>query len=314
MKLSIAALVAGALCAACQHDSRPAAQPTTPAALPVAAPAAASDSQLAARLAGDEDRLAKLEADNARYHDQLEWLTKIYEQQKAEQEAQEENDPAPDAMFAVDIAPDLALGQVDGPASACVTVVKAWDFACPFCAKASPQLEQIVHDYKGKVRVVYKNMIVHPQIATQAHLAGCAAGKQGKFAQFRHVWWDKAFKPYADARDPSKLGMDTILAIAKDLHLDQKKFKADMDSQACKDHVQADMAELGKWHVDATPTFFINGRPFDWDGTPDSFKTSIDAELERVAASGVACPDYYQKVVMTKGEKQFRSKKAGKPG
>ena len=52
-------------------------------------------------------------------------------------------------------------------------------------------------DYDGKVRVVFKNMVVHPQVVTRAHLAGCAAGKQGKFIAYKeaanvdlHVEWN----------------------------------------------------------------------------------------------------------------------------
>jgi hypothetical protein len=76
-----------------------------------------------------DDRVKKLEADNKKYHDELEWLAGIYKQQKAQQEAQEANEPDPNATFAVDIAPDLKLGQVEGPPTACVTLVEAWDFA-----------------------------------------------------------------------------------------------------------------------------------------------------------------------------------------
>jgi hypothetical protein len=50
-----------------------------------------------------------------------------------------------------------------------------------------------VKEYDGKVRVVFKNLVVHPQV-TNAHLAGCAAGKQGKFQQFKAVFWEKGFK------------------------------------------------------------------------------------------------------------------------
>ena len=43
-------------------------------------------------------------------------------------------------------------------------------------------------------------MVVHPQIVMLGHQAACAASKQGKFVEFRHDWWDKAFAPYAAAR------------------------------------------------------------------------------------------------------------------
>jgi len=156
-------------------------------------------------------------------------------------------------------------------------------------------------------------MVVHPQVVMLGHQAGCAASKQGKFLEFKHEWWDKAFKPYSDARDPSKLGEPTIMQIAGDLKLDTAKFKADMDGDDCKAHVKADMAELSKWHVNATPSFFLDGKVFHWSGTPDSFKEAIDAELKQVEASGVPCGEYYEKNVMEKGEKKFRSKKDPKP-
>jgi protein-disulfide isomerase len=156
-------------------------------------------------------------------------------------------------------------------------------------------------------------MVVHPQVVMKGHQAGCAASKQGKFLEFKHTWWDKAYAPYAAAHDPSKLGEENILAIAKDLNLDMAKFKADMDGQECQQRVQGDMAELGKWHTNSTPSFFMNGAPFRWSGDAASFKSAIDAKLKAVESSGVACADYYEKEVMGKGEKAFRSKKDPKP-
>jgi outer membrane murein-binding lipoprotein Lpp len=83
---------------------------------------------------GDLDtRVKKLEAENTKYKDMLDWLYPQYQKMKAQSDAQEkaqaENEPDPNATFAVDIAPDLKLGQVEGPPTACVTLVEAWDFA-----------------------------------------------------------------------------------------------------------------------------------------------------------------------------------------
>jgi hypothetical protein len=71
-------------------------------------------------------RVAALEATNAKYADAMAFLQSAYAQQKAQQQAQEEQEPAPDAIFAVDIQGD----QVEGPKEgALVTIVEAWDFA-----------------------------------------------------------------------------------------------------------------------------------------------------------------------------------------
>ncbi len=76
-----------------------------------------------------EHRLARLEAAYAKDAEALEFLNKVYEQQKAQQQAHEREEPAPDAVFAVDIAPDVKAGQVEGSPQALVTIVEAWDFA-----------------------------------------------------------------------------------------------------------------------------------------------------------------------------------------
>ncbi len=231
----------------------------------------------------------------------------------AQEEAQEREEPAPDAVFAVDIAPDVAAGQVEGPADAPVTIVEAFDFACPYCRKVSDTLDDLAKSYDGKVRIVYKTMVVHPQVATPAHLASCAAAKQGKYVAFKNEFWKKGFDRYAAARDPSILGEDNIYAIAKDVGLDVDKLKADMKSDECKKHVDTDMAELAKFHVNSTPTLYVNGTFVGGALPEETFKKMIDDKLKAVQSSGVPARDYYAKEIMGKGEKQFRSKKDPKP-
>ncbi len=269
-----------------------------------------NESKLDSKSGGDlEARVKKLEAANAKYAEALDFLQQVYGQQKQQQQAQEREEPAPDAVFAVDIAPDVAAGQVEGPADAPVTIVEAFDFACPYCRKVSDTLDSLMKTYNGKLRVVYKNMVVHPQIATSAHLASCAAAKQGKYVAFKNVLWTKGFDAYAAARDPSKLSEDNVIALAKDSGLDVAKLKTDMHSDDCQNRLKTDMAELDKFHVSATPTLYVNGTFVGGALPEDQFKALIDQKLKAVTDSGVAPADYYNKEIMAKGEKKFRSKK-----
>src|SRR5262245_2487411 len=103
-------------------------------------------------------------------------------------------------------------------------------------------------------------MVVHPQVVAAAHKAGCAAAKQGKFVSYKNAFWEKAFLPYATGRDQSKLGEENIIAIAKDIGLDTTRLKADMEAPDCQAQIDKDMQELAKWHVNSTPTFFVNGK------------------------------------------------------
>jgi hypothetical protein len=76
-----------------------------------------------------EDRVARLEANYDKYAEALDFLGKVYAQQKQQQDRARRDEADPDAVFAVDIAPDVKLGEVEGPANALVTIVEAWDFA-----------------------------------------------------------------------------------------------------------------------------------------------------------------------------------------
>ena len=115
------------LAAACQQapskldnvKSTAPAERETPAA---AVPALPSNASL-------EDRVARLEAQLKKYEEPLDFLSKVYAQQKQQAQAQERDEPAPDAVFAVDIASDIKAGQVEGPMGAPITIVEAWDFA-----------------------------------------------------------------------------------------------------------------------------------------------------------------------------------------
>ena len=143
---------------------------------------------------------------------------------------------------------------------------------------------------------MFKNMVVHPQVMN-AHLAGCAAGRQKKFQQFKAAWWEKGFK----AR---KMDDANIEEIAKGIGLDMGRWKTDKDSDYCKNLVQGDMAELQKFHVNSTPTFFVNGTHVGGALPKESFKQMIDEKLKTAESA-----DYYDKVIMATGDKQFRSKK-----
>lgn len=76
-----------------------------------------------------EDRIARLEDNFAQNAEALDFLRKVYAQQKAQQQQQQRSEPAPDATFAVDVGHNVKGGLVEGPQQALVTVIEAWDFA-----------------------------------------------------------------------------------------------------------------------------------------------------------------------------------------
>ncbi len=216
-------------------------------------------------------------------------------------------DPA--KTYAVPIEGDA----FDGPADAKITVVKAYDYACPFCERVRPTMEELHKKYGNDIRVVYKQLVVHPTTAMSGALAFCAAAKQGKAKEFDNGIWEKSFK--ARKFDPDKCwetdaGCPTMNEIAADLKLDAAKLKADM--KGCVQTVQNDMRDLQKFGVGATPSFFINGRFIAGAVPVENFVTIIDEELRKAnerIQKGTPAAQYYQQWVMDKGLKSLEPAK-----
>jgi protein-disulfide isomerase len=197
-----------------------------------------------------------------------------------------------------------------GPADAKVTLVIARDYACPFCEKSRATLADLRNKYGNDLRIVYRNFIVHPQTATAAALAACAAARQGKFDAIDDALWEKGFK--TRTFDERKAGSDqcwatpegcaVVLGFARDAHLKLDRFKDDMRS--CQAEIGADMRELTGFAIGSTPSFFINGRYTVGAMPAETFETLIDEELakanQRIQA-GTPKAAYYKAWVLGKG-------------
>ena len=257
------------------------------------------------------ERLHRVEMAMARYGEALEMLQGVYNQQKQQQEQKEMSEADPQAIFAVEVGPAIKAGQLEGPAQAPVTIVKAFDFACPYCEKLNAPLHELVKEYNGKVRVVYMNLVVHPDSAMEGHLYSCAAAKQGKYSAWKDAFWEKSFKPYVASRGANvqAMGEETILKYSAEIPgLNVAQLKTDAKSDMCKQRIEQDQKELMKFKVGATPALFINGTFIGGAIPKEQFKMIIDEKLKLVEASGAGA-GYYDKEIMSKGLKQFRSKR-----
>lgn len=207
----------------------------------------------------------------------------------------------------------------DGPADAKVTLVKAYDYACPYCERVRDTMDELRKKYGNDLRIVYKQFVVHPQVATAGALAFCAAAKQGKAHEMDVALWEKGFKNHQFDKDAvgeggtsqkcweSEAGCPVVLGFAKDLGLDETKMKADM--KTCQQQIQKDMRELQALGVGATPSFFINGRFMSGAMPIDNFTALIDEELKKATQSGIPAAQYYQKAVIERGQKTLDAPK-----
>lgn len=86
----------------------------------------------------------------------------------------------------------------------------------------------------------------------------------------------------------NRLSVEKLVGYAKELGLNDKDFKACLDSGEFKDKVAAEAAEGGKLGVTGTPAVFVNGRRFAGAFPFDIFKEVIDLELAGKGSSNVS--------------------------
>jgi protein-disulfide isomerase len=197
-----------------------------------------------------------------------------------------------------------------GAESPLVTIVEFSDYQCPYCARFTNMLDEVVKDpaYKDDLRIVFKQfpLPMHKDAAYGAE-ASLAAGAQGKF-------WEMHDLLFAN---PKAMSPADIEGYAKQIGLDLAKFQADMAAHTYKAKVDADL-ELGKrFGVRGTPSFFINGL---WQRgaprTPEALKELIDKErkaAEELVAAGSKRNEVYARYMRAGADKRVEPAKPQGP-
>ena len=152
----------------------------------------------------------------------------------------------------------------EGNKDAKVIISEYADYQCPFCSTVFPYLSDIVKEYDGQVGLVFRSYILsYHQNGTAAASAANAAALQG--------YWET----YAKKLFKEQSNWESLSASDRDNHFreyfvevtegkgDVEKFLKDMNSDAVKQKIKADMAISKRLGVNETPTIYINGKAFE---------------------------------------------------
>jgi protein-disulfide isomerase len=164
----------------------------------------------------------------------------------------------------------LTQGPSRGAANAPVTITVFQDNLCPYCGRALGTLDQLLDEYRGKLRIVVKQFVVHQRIMISAE-ACYAAEAQGKFWELHDLIFQH--------QDPKELTRDALLGYAKQIGLSVDIFAAALDQHTYLKQVKDDMASGKELDVTGTPTFVINGRVLQGALPIEDFRKAIDAAL-----------------------------------
>lgn len=159
-----------------------------------------------------------------------------------------------EALLETGELPEKALGEEDAP----VTIVEYASMTCSHCASfhvnTYPALKEQYID-TGKVRFIMREFPFDPRAEAGFMLARCAEDRYFPMVKVLFERQDK-WAPVQDART-------ALFNIAKLAGFSQESFEACLTNQELLDDVRAVRARgASEFGVNATPTFFINGKKY----------------------------------------------------
>jgi protein-disulfide isomerase len=169
----------------------------------------------------------------------------------------------------INIGSDHIRGSVN---NAPITLVEYGDYECPYTGMAYPIVKELTSQFgDDKIYFVFRNFPlsdIHPHARYAAEAAEAAAA-QDKFWQMHDYLFEHQ----------KALDDDHLLEYAKKIGLDIDKFKDDMSK-----HVHASLIEESlKGGIDSgvqgTPTFFVNGVPYEESWDLETFSSMLKKHL-----------------------------------
>lgn len=160
-----------------------------------------------------------------------------------------------------------------GNPNAKVVLVEYGDYQCPACALYNSVVKQVLAEQADNIYFVYRLFPL-----TQTHKnsnisaqAAFAAQKQGKFWEMHDMLYDTQKEWENDLN-----AADKFVVFAKELGMDADKFKADMNSDEAKKYVEDSLTAGNSVPIQATPSFFINGKKIQNPNTVEDFNKLIE--------------------------------------
>lgn len=155
---------------------------------------------------------------------------------------------------------DYIRGDEDAP----ITIIEYSDFECPYCERFHPTMLQVMDEYEGQVRWVFRHfpLSFHPN-AVPAGLAAECAGEQGN--DYFWTMGDKLFENRAN------LGDSVYTSIATELGLNMTQFNDCMASEKYVDKIEKQAQEGAAAGVTGTPGSFV----IDQDGNAIPIKGAL---------------------------------------
>ncbi|MCW3782868.1 DsbA family protein [Defluviimonas salinarum] len=127
-----------------------------------------------------------------------------------------------------------------------VTVVEFFDYNCPYCRRAAPEVEALIAADTG-IRLVYREWPILGDGSVFAARAALAARAQGKYEEFHK----------AMMRLNGRAEETSVLRVAAEIGLDIDRLRQDMTAPEVDAHIATSMRLTQALGFQGTPSFVI---------------------------------------------------------
>ncbi len=158
-----------------------------------------------------------------------------------------------------------------GPATAEITLVEYGDFQCPDAGRAYPMVKKLQKHYGKRMRFVFRNFPlndIHPMAEPAAEAAEFAAA-QGKFWEMHDALYE----------NQDRLSLGILGRLAESVGLDGDAADEAVENGEFADRIEQDAEGGTECGVHGTPTFFINGAPYEGEWTFADLSAAIDGAV-----------------------------------
>ena len=183
--------------------------------------------------------------------------------------------PTPALAAAGDAAKELAVQPSDrilGKAEAPITIIEYASLTCPHCAHFDvtvlPKLKEKWID-TGKAKLILRDYPLDEPALRAAMVARCAPAD--RFYPLIDTFFAQQ-EQWATSRD-YRAALEKLVKLGG---MSDKEFKTCISDKKLEDQVaQSRLVASQQLGVDATPTFFINGKKFDGAPTVEAFDQAL---------------------------------------
>ena len=192
----------------------------------------------------DEARVRELVLETIRQNPEIVLeAVSILEQRQAAEKADAQNLVLSSQKELLERDPNApVLGNPEGD----VTVVEFFDYNCPYCRRAMPQVQGLM-DGDANVRLVYREWPILGEGSVFAAKAALAARVQGKYEEFH--WAMMGMNGRAEEA--------SVMRIAAAIGLDVDQLRQDMESAEVAEHIATSMRLSQSLGFNGTPSFVI---------------------------------------------------------